>query len=95
MGTFNIVVTATRIGHKQHPLVSAPPNAALIIFSIMVSHSLNIHPFFCLPCLLVFPSSDTPTEALQAQGILNIILLDYERFRWKMSFMQNSSLIVA
>lgn len=74
MGTFNVVVTVTRTGHKQHPLVSAPPNTALIIFSIMVSHSLNIHPFFCLPCLLVFPSSETPTEALQAHGMLNTIL---------------------
>lgn len=48
MRNFSIVVTVTRVGHKQRPLVSIPPHPTLLI----------VFPIICsLTHLIFFPSS--------------------------------------
>lgn len=80
MKNFSIVVTVTRVGHKQRPSVSIPPlPILLIVFPIMCS--LNILSFHCLSCLSVSPPSEIPTEALEALGSLNVIIRRHMRLR--------------
>lgn len=89
---FSIVVTVTRVGHKQRPSVSIPiyPTLFFCFSHYVFTYSLNILSFLRLSCLSVSASSKTPTDALEALGSLNIIIRGHVRLRWKTSFKQNN-----
>lgn len=92
MRNFSIVVTVTRVDHKQRPSISIPPYPTLLfVFPVMCSLSHLI--YFPSSASLVFwcllPKKN-PSEAHETPGSLNIIIRGHVRLRGKMSFTPNN-----